>query len=194
MCQYLETIAILNGETLHLPYHLYRVSENSNVDLHFYINTLKLPKTELNKLSIVYDSKKIISSTITPYTKRKIQTFKLVHNNDIDYSKKFADRSVLNSLVQQKGDCDEILIVQNGLITDTSFSNIIFKKENVWVTPKTPLLKGTCRARLLEKGIIEPADIEISHLKQFSHFMLINAMLDFDETRAFPLVKETFIV
>lgn len=194
MCQYLETIAILNGETLHLPYHLYRVSENSNVDLHFYINTLKLPKTELNKLSIVYDSKKIISSTITPYTIRKIQTFKLVHNNDIDYSKKFADRSVLNSLVQQKGDCDEILIVQNGLITDTSFSNIIFKKENVWVTPKTPLLKGTCRARLLEKGIIEPADIEISHLKQFSHFMLINAMLDFDETRAFPLVKETFIV
>lgn len=194
MCQYLETIAILNGETLHLPYHLYRVSENSNVDLHFYISTLKLPKTELNKLSIVYDSKKIISSTITPYTIRKIQTFKLVHNNDIDYSKKFADRSVLNSLVQQKGDCDEILIVQNGLITDTSFSNIIFKKENVWVTPKTPLLKGTCRARLLEKGIIEPADIEISHLKQFSHFMLINAMLDFDETRAFPLVKETFIV
>lgn len=194
MCQYLETIAILNGETLHLPYHLYRVSENSNVDLHFYINTLKLPKTELNKLSIVYDSKKIISSTITPYTIRKIQTFKLVHNNDIEYSKKFADRSVLNSLVQQKGDCDEILIVQNGLITDTSFSNIIFKKENVWVTPKTPLLKGTCRARLLEKGIIEPADIEISHLKQFSHFMLINAMLDFDETRAFPLVKETFIV
>lgn len=194
MCQYLETIAILNGETLHLPYHLYRVSENSNVDLHFYINTLKLPKTDLNKLSIVYDSKKIISSTITPYTIRKIQTFKLVHNNDIDYSKKFADRSVLNSLVQQKGDCDEILIVQNGLITDTSFSNIIFKKENVWVTPKTPLLKGTCRARLLEKGIIEPADIEISHLKQFSHFMLINAMLDFDETRAFPLVKETFIV
>lgn len=131
---------------------------------------------------------------ITPYTIRKIQTFKLVHNNDIDYSKKFADRSVLDSLVQQKGDCDEILIVQNGLITDTSFSNIIFKKENVWVTPKTPLLKGTCRARLLEKGIIEPADIEISHLKQFSHFMLINAMLDFDETRAFPLVKETFIV
>ncbi len=194
MCQYLETIAILNGETLHLPYHLYRVSENSNVDLHFYINTLKLPKTELNKLSIVYDSNKIISSMITPYTIRKIQTFKLVHNNDIDYSKKFADRSVLNSLVQQKGDCDEILIVQNGLITDTSFSNIIFKKENVWVTPKTPLLKGTCRARLLEKGIIEPADIEISHLKQFSHFMLINAMLDFDETRAFPLVKETFIV
>ena len=194
MCQYLETIAILNGETLHLPYHLYRVSENSNVDLHFYINTLKLPKTELNKLSIVYDSNKIISSMITPYTIRKIQTFKLVHNNDIDYSKKYADRSVLDTLVQQKGDCDEILIIQNGLVTDTSFSNIIFKRGNCWLTPKTPLLQGTCRARLLEKGVIEPQEIAISDLKQCSHFMLINAMLDFEEIRAYPIVKETFNV
>lgn len=194
MCQYLETIAILNGDPLHLPYHLHRVAGNSRVNIQNFITTLQLPKRDLLKLSIVYDSKNILSSKIVPYKTRNILSFKIIHNNDIDYSKKYANRSALEAMVTQKGDCDEILIVQNGLITDTSFSNIIFKKENDWVTPKTPLLKGTCRARLLEKGIIEPADIEISHLKQFSHFMLINAMLDFDETRAFPMVKETFKV
>lgn len=194
MCQYLETIAILNGEPLHLSYHLHRVAGNSCVDIQQFIQTLPLPNGDLHKLSIVYDSKNILSSKIAPYTARNIFSFKLIHNNDIDYSKKYADRSMLETLVQQKGDCDEILIIQNGLVTDTSFSNIIFKRGNCWLTPKTPLLQGTCRARLLEKGVIEPQDIAISDLKQCSHFMLINAMLDFDENRGYPIVKETFNV
>jgi 4-amino-4-deoxychorismate lyase len=193
MCQYLETIAILNGELLHLPYHLHRVAGNSSVDIQNFITTHQLPKRDLHKLSIVYDSTKILSGIVVPYTVRNILSFKMIHNNDVDYSKKYADRLVLDTLVQQKGDCDEILIIQNGLITDTSFSNIIFKSETRWITPKKPLLQGTCRARLLEKGIIEPQNIAISDLEKYSHFMLINAMLDFDETRAYPIVKETFI-
>ena len=193
MCQYLETIAILNGKPLHLPYHLHRVAGNSFVDIKDYITTHQLPKRDLHKLSIVYDSTKILSGIVVPYTVRNILSFKMIHNNDVDYSKKYADRSVLDTLVQQKGDCDEILIVKNGLITDTSFSNIVFKRETRWITPKKPLLQGTCRSRLIEKGIIEPQNIAISDLEKCSHFMLINAMLDFDETRAYPIVKETFI-
>jgi 4-amino-4-deoxychorismate lyase len=194
MCQYLETISILNGEPLHLPYHIRRVAENCSIDLQYYINTLQFPKTELQKLSIVYDSKNILNSTIAPYSIRNIFTFKLIHNNKIDYSKKFANRSELEAMVAQKGSCDEILIVKNGVITDTSFSNIVFKKGSHWITPKKPLLQGTCRARLIENGIIETGDLEISDLKQYSHFMLINAMLDFDEQRAYPIGKETFIL
>lgn len=194
MCQYLETIAILNGEPLHLPYHIRRVAENSSIDLHYYISNLSLPKNELHKCSIIYDSKKILSSKIVKYTIRKILSFKLIHHNEIDYSKKFANRSELEAMVAQKGSCDEILIVKNGVITDTSFSNIVFKKGSRWITPKTPLLQGTCRARLIENGIIEVQDIATLDLKQCSHFMLINAMLDFDEQRASPIDEETFML
>lgn len=67
-------------------------------------------------------------------------------------------------LAAQKGDCDEIIIIKNGLVTDTSFTNIAIYKHGMWLTPKHPLLLGTKRAALLEKGIIQEADITVDDL------------------------------
>lgn len=194
MCQFIETIAILDGKPQHLPFHQQRVAENATLDLQNFIHTLNVPSSDLHKLSIIYDSKKILTETITRYSIRPILSFKIVHNNEIEYSKKYADRLELELLVHQKGGCDEILIIKNGRVTDTSFSNIVFKSGNRWITPKNPLLKGTCRARLLENRIIEQEDLFLQDLLQFSHFMLINAMLDFDETRAQEIGIETFVI
>ena len=42
----------------------------------------------------------------------------------IDYTYKSAHREELNALYAQKGMADDILIVRNGYLTDTSISNI----------------------------------------------------------------------
>jgi 4-amino-4-deoxychorismate lyase len=79
--------------------------------------------------------------------------------SDFDYHLKFADRSALNSLRELRGDCDEILIVKNGYITDTSYSNVVFTDGQHFVAPSTFLLPGTMRASLLNWGLITEATI-----------------------------------
>ena len=61
----------------------------------------------------------------------------------------------LNSLFQIRQDKDDILIVKNGLLTDTSIANIALYDGNDWYTPLHPLLKGTKRAELLDKGVLK---------------------------------------
>ena len=99
----------------------------------------------------------------------------------IDYSFKSADRSSLNRLTAQKGDCDEIIIVKNGLVTDTSFTNIAVFDGEQWLTPRHPLLMGTKRACLLEKRILKEADISVEALMRAQKVSLINAMIDLGE-------------
>ena len=105
----------------------------------------------------------------------------IVKDNDIDYSFKSTDRTCLNRLATQKGDCDEIIIIKNGLVTDTSFTNIAIYKHGMWLTPKHPLLLGTKRAALLEKGIIQEADITVDDLMKAEKVSLFNAMIDFGQ-------------
>jgi 4-amino-4-deoxychorismate lyase len=72
----------------------------------------------------------------------------------------------------------DVLIVKNGLITDTSFANIAFSDGNKWYTPDTPLLKGTQRAYYLAQGILTERRISPADLRGFTKARLINAMLD----------------
>ena len=106
---------------------------------------------------------------------------KLVEDNEIDYSFKSTDRACLNSLAAQKGDCDEVLIVKNGLLTDTSFTNVAVFDGERWLTPKHPLLLGTKRASLLERQVIKEADISVETLMNAQKVSLINAMIDLGE-------------
>ena len=80
-------------------------------------------------------------------------------------------------MLEQRKDADEILIVKNGLITDASYANIIFKKENRWFTPNTYLLNGVMRQALLNNKSIEVADINQINFREYESCKLINAML-----------------
>lgn len=93
----------------------------------------------------------------------------------------------MNQLYEKRGNCDDVLIIKNGYITDSSFCNIIFFDGYKWFTSKTPLLKGTCRDRLIAEGVVSEVEIKTEHLADYSMFMLINAMLDFDISRALPI-------
>jgi len=119
--------------------------------------------------------------TFHEYKKREINTFKLIFENEIDYAYKSTDREEIDALYQKREDCDEILIIKDLLVTDTSIANIAFyTAEGIWITPKSPLLKGTTRARLLDEGKLVEADIKANELRSFSKVALLNAMIDFD--------------
>jgi 4-amino-4-deoxychorismate lyase len=133
------------------------------------------------KCRIIY-SVEIEKIEFEKYSPRKIQSLKVVECNDIDYSHKYYDRTKLNELLQQKGNCDDILIVKNGLITDTSYANIVFWDGGNWVTPSRPLLAGTARARLLDLQMIMEKEIRIKDLEYFKKARIINAMVDLDES------------
>lgn len=51
---------------------------------------------------------------------------KLVDGNYIDYLYKYVDWLVIDMLFVEWGNCDDILMVKNGLIIDIFYVNVIF--------------------------------------------------------------------
>ena len=105
----------------------------------------------------------------------------LIQADDIDYACKSTDRSALNRLFARRGAYDDILIVRRHLLTDTSIANIALFDGSHWHTPQHPLLKGTKRAELLDKGILTEKDIRMEELPAYSTVRLFNAMIDWGE-------------
>lgn len=188
MCLLLESICIKNKTACALEYHQERMDnsmrlifgEFSEINLQEIIKTEFIPDDETYKCRIVY-GKKIEEIQILPYQKRSINSIKIVECTQIDYSHKFLNRSAFEELKRQNLGFDELIISQNGFLTDTCFSNIALFDGELWLTPKRPLLKGVKREQLLDNNLIHEADIKIDDLKRFSKISLINAMLDLGE-------------
>lgn len=121
-----------------------------------------------------------------PYTIRPVTSLKLVTSDGLDYTYKSSNRQKLDELFKQKGDADDILIVRDGFLTDTSIANIALWNGEQWETPEAPLLEGTMRASLLGKEIIVPATIRPQDLSRYSLIRLFNAMIGFGEIE-FPV-------
>ena len=140
------------------------------------------PDNNLYRCRITYDEENITVEYI-PYTPRAISTLQLIQADTLDYALKYANRKELNTLFAQRESADDILMIKDGLVTDTSIANIAFYDGKQWLTPKHPLLHGTTRARLLnEKKIIE-ADIKSSDVEQYTEFALMNAMIGFNKIK-----------
>lgn len=122
-----------------------------------------------------------------PYRPRAVNRLHLVRDNEIDYSFKFSDRCAIEKLFNERETADDVLIVRNGMITDTSIANIVFTDGLRFYTPDTPLLRGTCREQLISEGIISEVPVHVGNLDKYTHFMLINAMNPFDRERLLPV-------
>jgi len=180
---FLETIKAVDGEVFHLSYHQKRYESVLNSlgvlsckNLQDYLNP---PENGTYRCRLIY-TQDDIKVSYHPYSKRNIKKLKLLHDDEIEYSKKYADRKNLDDLFLKREDADDVLIVKNNLISDTTIANIAFYDGDRWLTPKQPLLKGTTRARLLENGKIFEKDIEIKDLQNYTKVALLNAMIDFD--------------
>ncbi|MDO4626731.1 MAG: aminotransferase class IV family protein [Pasteurellaceae bacterium] len=111
-----------------------------------------------------------------PYQRKKYQTFQQVICNEIEYSLKYNQRDTLNHLFAQRGNCDEIIIIKQGKVTDCSIGNLVFRKGSEWFTPDSPLLAGTQRAHLLQNGKIQVRPIFAQDISTYDEIRLINAL------------------
>ncbi|WOK05853.1 aminotransferase class IV [Imperialibacter roseus] len=186
MCLLLESIKIANGQPQNLPWHQRRLDASRlevfgmqlpPINLQEILNTSQLDKATIYKARVIY-GEELDKVEIAPYSVRPIQSITVVEANRLDYRHKYADRSAINTLFSQRGATDDILIAQNGLLTDCSYANVCFWDGDKWYTPDEPLLAGTKRASLLEKGLVSERKIELSDIKFFESVTLINAMLD----------------
>ena len=173
---------------MHLDYHDRRlnatirhfIGDNSPlIRLEDYVHPT--PDMAFHKARVVYTPGGVQEVTYTPYTMRSIKSLRLVTDDTISYAYKSTDRTALNRLAARKGDCDEIIIVKNGLLTDTSFTNIALFDGKSWLTPAHPLLCGTKRQYLIDQGEIIPQDIPVDTLSQYKAIRLFNAMIEFGE-------------
>jgi 4-amino-4-deoxychorismate lyase len=187
MYRFIETIRLENGQFGDLSYHEARmnraVSEVLNlhrsVNLEAILAMENFPSTGLHKVRLVYNSE-VHSVQVTPYAARPVASLKIVHADSIDYQHKFEDRKELNYLFEQRGTCDDVIIVKNNLITDSSYANLAFKTKGRWVTPRSFLLNGTMRQQLIDKKIITEESIALDDLRRYESVKLINAMLLFE--------------
>lgn len=131
----------------------------------------------VQKCRVVYDRNGITDITYHPYAMRPVASLRLVTDDDALYPLKSTDRSVLTRAFDRRGDCDDIIIVRHGLLTDTSIANIALHDGDRWYTPAFPLLPGTTRARLIDEGTLSPRDIAVSELDRYIAITLFNAMI-----------------
>lgn len=179
----LETICIHNNQAVNIHLHTQRM-QTSAENIGFIAPHLPnlvdiMPRSLANKrvrCSIKYDTD-IIDILFVEYTPRVIRSLKVIEA-DISYSLKFADRQPLNQLLLQKGDCDEVLIVRDSFITDTTFSNVVFENSEGLFSPDTYLLNGTKRQKLIAEGVVKETRISQNDLHKYSRVHLVNAMLD----------------
>ena len=180
---FIESIKSIDGEIFNITFHQKRY-ENvlHSLDSTNYQNLLthlKAPQKGVYRCRVLYTQNEL-SVSYHAYTKREVKSLKLVYDDKIEYSKKYANREKIEKLFLLKESADDILIIQNSLVKDTSIANIAFFDNNRWITPKQPLLKGTTRARLLEQKRLFEEDIYEKDLKKYTKIALLNAMIDFD--------------
>ena len=194
MSRFIETIKCRNGRLYNIDYHNSRfnvtLKKNYNVNSKFNLAELiDIPENYSNglfKCRVLY-SDQIHKIEFLPYKQRNINSLKLVEDNKIEYSFKYADREKLNFLFNQREECDDILIVKHGCITDSFYANTVFFDGQKWWTPDTPLLSGTQRAFLIDSEKIFITRITVHDLKKYSYAGLINAMLGLDEMPRIPI-------
>jgi 4-amino-4-deoxychorismate lyase len=189
-----ETIRIADGIPQHLEWHERRMilarqeCWQRNDPIHLEQRLIAPPEFRKGvvRCNVSYGPE-IGEISYAHYEKKIIRSLKLVPCDEIDYHLKYTDRELLEQLLLKREDCDEIIIVKDGLITDTSMSNLILFDGVKWNTPEKPLLAGTTRERLLfeQKIFLRPC------IPSFLHFCigvkLINAMRIPEEEELIPI-------
>lgn len=181
----IESLCLHDGIIKNINYHQDRMNKSRKDLLHIDApllieQAITIPSQALHgiwkiRIHYTYEIEKV---EFEPYQRKTIRTLKLITADDIDYSYKYADRTNLATLFELRKDADDIIIIKNGLVTDSSSANVVFYNGTAWVTPSTPLLHGSKREKLLQTGMIQETCITVNDISQFLYISLINAFLD----------------
>ena len=200
MYRFIETICINDGVIENLSAHNERM--NNTIRVHYGSSVMPVSLGDFitaegckgrTRCRVEYTSA-VEKVEYFPYSIREVKSLQLVNDDMAEYSFKYADRSVLDRNFSLRDNADDV-IVRSGMLTDTSIANIALYKEGKWYTPKYPLLKGTCRAKLLAEGIIEEDTIMANSLHKYEKIRLFNAMISFGEVEidinnVFPILEK----
>ena len=194
MYQFIETICYEKGQFQRLELH----NERCNKTRSHFFGTQPALKLELHlqlplhlidrkvKCTVTYGID-IISIEYVSYEIKPIKSLQLVTDNAIDYAFKYADRTSLALLSKNKGQSDDILIVKNGLITDISYANTLYLRNNIWYSQQRPLLMGTRLQYYLNERVVTPALLTPNDLSFFSEVRIINAMISIENSPVIPI-------
>ena len=195
MSRFIESIKVEDQKIFLVELHQKRMNETFShfgkeckIDIQSLFLKLEHDVDGLYKFRIEYDLDNNLKTQIVPHAISEHDDFELVIDNELDYHFKSADRTQFQKL-KEKSEADEIIIIKENQITDTSYSNLLFLKDKTWFTPKTYLLNGVMRQSLLASKKIKEMEITIDNIKEYSHFQLINALNDFDEMFIYPIEK-----
>lgn len=215
MCRFIESIKVKDRSFQNVEWNNKRFNdtrkafygEDSHIDISDLISIPDFVDNEIYKCRILY-GKSIGTVTFEKYIPKNVNTLKLVSfslaqslisekntnkkGSDYiydNYSYKYQNRQLLNFLSEYRDGADDILIVRDGFITDTSFSNVVLLKDGTWYTPDTYLLNGTCRQRLLHEKKIKEASVNIENIDDYDEIRLINAMIDIKQARTVKILK-----
>ena len=184
--RFIESILFKDGKYHNLDFHQTRIDEVFSAfapENDFHRLQQILPDLHMDgtfKVRMIFDTDSedaMYNIEYAEYHVRKIQSVEVVSSASFDYSFKYEDRSKIDTLVRSS-QADDIIIAVGSNITDGSYSNLAFWDGSKWLTPNTPLLKGTRRAKLLQEQKISEVPIQLSDLPSFQKVSLINAMMD----------------
>ncbi|MEP7321541.1 MAG: aminotransferase class IV [Saprospiraceae bacterium] len=187
MYRLFESIKVSEGEIYHWELHRQRMySSLHNIYGEEHIleaierTFSEKPSHGLYKLRIIYDHRRF-QMEYNPYVIRTIRKLYLKHHDTIIYDHKYSDRTQLNQLTQNLLADEDILIIKNGMLTDSSYSNVALFDGSHWFTPSQPLLKGIKRKWLIDQHEMLEKDIMESEIRNYKKIAFINAMMDLGE-------------
>lgn len=196
---FIETLAVEAGEALHPERHWGRMQRTlkafasacprqvlaeARAQVANALTSLsEVEASPTYRLTLTYTPDALLSLRLVPYVRRSIRRLvPIALPPDFDYRYKYADRSFfLQAGESLASDEEPIFFRPNGLITDTTFTNVVLDLPQGLLTPRLPLLAGTQRASLLVSRHIREADLCLDDLARTRAVYLINALLPLEQ-------------
>ncbi|WP_044171475.1 aminotransferase class IV [Flectobacillus major] len=181
----LETIQIKDGAVQQIDLHEARLNDARQklfgdiapIQLSDYLLIPAEFQQGIVRCRVIYEQE-IEEVGFVPYVFKQIKTLKVVEAKPIDYAIKWLDRTDFGELLANNTAFDELIIGQNGYVSDATIANLAFWDGTHWFTPDTPLLKGTRRRALLESGKITQRAIRLEEIRSYKKVCLINTFRD----------------
>ncbi len=180
-----ETIKFSDDTFHHLNFHQERINtslKKLNLNRKYILKDILTPPNtnETYRTKFIYD-KDGFSFEHFLYKQKIIKSLSLIDASHIEYSLKYLDRKDID-ILKNKSD-DEIIMIKDDYVTDTSIANLYFLKYNTWFTPSTSLLRGTYQKNLLENTKVKLADIRVKDILKYKNIAISNAMIGFFELK-----------
>ena len=188
MYPFFETIRYVNGILENLSYHQARINRTvsalggkTSIQLDKIHIEGKFEKDIVYKIKCFYNLEGAFHIEKEVYHKKIIQTVSIHLAAQEEYQFKYTNRSWLNDALKKSG-TDEMIIVQNNIVKDGNYANLVFFNGTEWHTPLHPLLLGTQRARLINENKIIENVITLSDVANYTTLKYINAMMLWEES------------